>query len=158
FALVGIAAGGVLASVGCAQVLGLGDFTQGAGGSSDGGGGAAPQPCDIDADCSDGLFCNGVEHCDQNHQCKAGVPPCPPPGDPVHCQTACTEGSSDVICGNATAKDVDGDKHGDALCAAAPGDDCNDAEKTQFPGNPEICDGQDNDCDGNVDNGLPLTG
>lgn len=32
--------------------------------------------------------------------------------------------------------------------------DCNDNDKDMFPGNPEKCDGKDNDCDGNVDNGL----
>ena len=28
---------------------------------------------------------------------------------------------------------------------------------SNFPGNTELCDGQDNDCDGVVDNGLPDT-
>ncbi len=30
--------------------------------------------------------------------------------------------------------------------------DCNDKDKSVFPGAPEICDGKDNDCDGQVDN------
>jgi alpha-tubulin suppressor-like RCC1 family protein len=29
--------------------------------------------------------------------------------------------------------------------------DCNDSERASFPGNPELCDGIDNDCDGTVD-------
>jgi len=57
--------------------------------------------------------------------------------------------------------DADGDGHGDASspytgCAAETGyvtssDDCNDAVAADFPGNDEICDGIDNDCDSQVD-------
>jgi len=62
--------------------------------------------------------------------------------------------------------DLDGDGFGDALdvgteqCKALPnhvvGDrtDCEDQSSEVFPGNPEICDDLDNDCDGEVDNGL----
>ncbi len=34
--------------------------------------------CDVDADCDDGLFCNGQEYCDSS-LCRDGAPPCPPP-------------------------------------------------------------------------------
>ena len=37
-------------------------------------GGAAPE-CTIDADCNDGLFCNGTETCNAG-SCQAGTPPC----------------------------------------------------------------------------------
>ena len=43
------------------------------------------------------------------------------------------------------AVDVDGD--GVAACAG----DCNDADDTVFPGENEVADGQDNDCDGTTD-------
>lgn len=33
-------------------------------------------PCSIDADCNDGLFCNGVEVCTPAGSCQAGTPPC----------------------------------------------------------------------------------
>jgi len=57
--------------------------------------------------------------------------------------------------------DVDGDGHGDpgaplvtcepAAGLVATGDDCLDSNRYAFPGNPEVCDGLDNDCDGAID-------
>ncbi len=60
-------------------------------------------------------------------------------------------------------QDRDGDGHGDpdqpvmacnpaGLALAA--DDCNDQDADQAPGNPEVCDGKDNDCNGTVDDDL----
>ncbi len=48
------------------------------------------------------------------------------------------------------------DDDGDGLCIGkeitGPGSqDCNDFDATVCPGCPEVCDGQDNDCDGNID-------
>ena len=40
------------------------------------------------------------------------------------------------------------------LYYSARGDDCNDNVPANFPGNPEICDGVDNDCNGQVDEAL----
>ena len=62
--------------------------------------------------------------------------------------------------------DGDGDNFGeegstaDNLCAdpgagyATTNDDCDDADTDIFPGNPEVCDGKDNDCANGVDDGL----
>jgi hypothetical protein len=57
--------------------------------------------------------------------------------------------------------DVDGDGAGDAttatpVCSDSAGwvaddSDCDDNEARSFPGNPEVCDGIDNDCDGAID-------
>jgi hypothetical protein len=35
-------------------------------------------------------------------------------------------------------------------------DDCNDNDPVMFPGNPEVCDGKDNNCNGQIDEGLPI--
>ena len=38
-----------------------------------------------------------------------------------------------------------------ANCALAPGDDCDDSKLEVYPGNQEVCDGLDNNCDGDID-------
>ena len=58
--------------------------------------------------------------------------------------------------------DADGDGFGDiqktaCVCALAPpytvnkGGDCNDGKKTVFPGASEVCNGEDDDCEGGID-------
>jgi hypothetical protein len=65
-------------------------------------------------------------------------------------------------------RDLDGDGHGDPnvssfSCQAPPGysangDDCDDTSAARYPGNPEICDALDNNCDALVDNAAPPAG
>lgn len=60
--------------------------------------------------------------------------------------------------------DADGDGFGDpetgeAACIAPEGSvedgtDCDDDNENNFPGNAEVCDGEDNNCDGEADEGL----
>ena len=62
--------------------------------------------------------------------------------------------------------DADGDGAGDAAASiracdapdghVASGDDCDDGDATSRPGDPERCDGADNDCDGEVDEASAL--
>ncbi len=63
--------------------------------------------------------------------------------------------------------DMDGDNYGQtwAQCACAAigfysavnGDDCDDTKASINPGAPEICDGQDNDCNSQTDEGVQVT-
>jgi hypothetical protein len=54
----------------------------------------------------------------------------------------------DQDCDGEDLTDQDGDGH-DAIVAG--GDDCNDFDESSHPGASEICDGEDTDCDGTVD-------
>ncbi len=123
----------VAAIVSCVALAGCGD---------DGGPGE-PLPCEDDATCDDGVFCNGVERCtpeDPNANafgCVAGVAPC---GDTAACIE--TDDSCDEAC---DTPDGDGDGFDRFACG---GDDCDDEDRDRFPGNPEVCDdGHDEDCD-----------
>jgi hypothetical protein len=74
------------------------------------------------------------------------------------CDEAIDEDAEDA---SAFYADADADGHGDpaspTVACEAPadavltGDDCDDAEPAAFPGNDELCDGLDNDCDGDTD-------
>lgn len=67
------------------------------------------------------------------------------PGAP---ESACEVGAPDFNCnGVPDVSDVDAD--GFDSC-----DDCDDTQDEVFPGNPEACDGLDNDCSGAVDDGF----
>ena len=50
--------------------------------------------------------------------------------------------------------DADGDGYVEQLNECVPGGDCDDNDTTINPGTTEICDGIDNNCDGNIDEGF----
>ncbi|HEX2532107.1 MAG TPA: MopE-related protein, partial [Chitinophagaceae bacterium] len=64
-------------------------------------------------------------------------------------------------------RDADGDGYGDAAlsvraCTQPAGYvpnsiDCKDSDAAMYPGKPEVCDGKDNNCDGQVDEGVSAT-
>jgi hypothetical protein len=76
----------------------------------------------------------------------------------------CTADICEPATGNCTypsrVSDNDGDGYLGALPGTQPGtpgscgDDCNDNNANVHPGAPEICDGIDNNCDGNIDEGI----
>jgi subtilisin len=75
-------------------------------------------PCLFDAECDDGLFCNGIELCDQG-TCIAGAAPC---GDGIDCTVdscdelaqTCNYVASDALCD-------DGNPCTDDVCSAVSG-------------------------------------
>ncbi len=105
-----------------------------------------PKPCQSVVECDDGLWCNGPETC-QGGVCKAGVAPtC---DDGLACtQDVCAEDRRTCI---HKVADVDGDGFGDLKCVDATltslGSDCDDHDANRFPGNREVCDTHDEDCD-----------
>ncbi len=115
------------------------------GGTGAQGGKSESVPCETDASCDDAEPCNGVERCPAG-RCVSGSAACPASKD-THCSVTCANKAGVAKCTTA-AKDADGDAHGDAKCAAAPGDDCDDTSKAVFPGAAETCDGVDQNCNG----------
>lgn len=111
---------------------------------------AAPSPtptpqCTADIECSDGVFCNGIERCVGNQSgadsrgcVVSAAPPCAIREscneDKDRCETSCVN------------PDHDGDGHRAVRCG---GDDCDDRDANRYPGRQEVCDlaGHDEDCD-----------
>jgi len=122
-------------------------------------------PCQRDSDCTNLNLCATYKCAyDETLHDKActviAVTTCDD-GNP------CTTDSCDKktgACSNVwVTLDLDGDGHRGPLPGHQPGDpgscgdDCDDTDPRAFPGNPEVCDGVDNDCDGIIDNGATYT-
>jgi hypothetical protein len=109
---------------------------------------AGSPACRSAADCDDGLFCTGLERCDDG-LCSAGTPrDC---DDGVECTLdRCDEDSFSCL---HLGPDADGDGFADARCTGPGGlpfgVDCDDDDALRYPGNVEVCDPDhhDEDCD-----------
>ena len=91
--------------------------------------------------CDDGWWCNGQETCDPGmgagpDGCRPGVPMCT-------AMETCHEGMNSCA-SLATCPDNDGDRHAPLVCG---GDDCEDSNSDRYPGNREVCNSVDEDCD-----------
>ncbi len=98
--------------------------------------------CTSDDQCSDHVFCDGVEHC-MPHAAGADGCGCLATSSPCSADQTCNEaGQRCDMCRD----DVDGDGH---ISQACGGDDCDDNDPNRFPGNMEVCDAvnHDEDCD-----------
>jgi len=141
-----LAAGMVLAGVGCGAKSGLIDDPV-----PDAGLDAAPDvECIDDIDCDDGIFCNGAERC-RNQECRPArrrdLPTCDD-GD------ACTDDTCDVELDECTHVSNMVDADADGFTAEDCGPDCDDTDPLIYPGAPEVCNGKDDDCDDLIDEDL----
>jgi cysteine-rich repeat protein len=106
--------------------------------------------CVESADCSDGDVCNGEESCDANtHTCN--------PGEALGCtdNSDCTENICDPEAGCFFLL-IDGDGDGQAPSSiGACGQDCDDGNPNTYFGAEELCDGFDNNCNGQTDEVAP---
>jgi cysteine-rich repeat protein len=98
--------------------------------------------CSEDADCSDNDVCNGVETCDTAaHLCVIGeAPNCDSPDE-------CHQAGCDPV-GGCTLILIDGDGDRHAPDTFECGDDCDDTRADVNPGQVELCDDLDQNCDG----------
>ncbi|MCA2977357.1 MAG: putative metal-binding motif-containing protein, partial [Myxococcaceae bacterium] len=94
---------------------------------------AVTETCTTTMDCGQGLVCLGSRctECRTDSECPS----------PARCGL--------ISAGRCGCFDADGDGRS---C-----DDCDDADPARFPGAPEVCDGRDNDCDQQIDEGTVTT-
>ncbi len=94
--------------------------------------------CNCSGDSASGAPCDLPEDCRDDQMCVDGT-----------CQVVATAPDSSGGNPSSCEVDEDGDGYGQG-CARGP--DCDDQDATQT--GTEVCDGRDNDCDGEADNGV----
>lgn len=110
--------------------------------------------CREDGDCDNGLYCDGDERCDPTRNDADSAGCVPGAARELDDGIACTIDGCDERNRLVThlAPDNDDDGHPDATCldplGVPLGDDCDDDDADNYPGNREICDalGHDEDC------------
>jgi hypothetical protein len=106
-------------------------------------------PVDVGNPCTAaalGACAHGVTACVAGAvTCKAGLP------SPEVCNGM--DDDCDGLVDENLQIDADGDGFSSLLSCGGTENDCNDTDPEVFPGNVEICDGKDNNCDGFVDEG-----
>jgi hypothetical protein len=113
-----------------------GQINEGLSTDADGDGHYTPGSCDTpNDDCDDG---NAGRY----------------PGNPETCDGI--DNDCDGQIDDGLSADADGDGHFTPGSCLIPADDCDDGNASRYPGNPEVCDGTDNDCDGQIDEELSI--
>jgi len=112
--------------------------------------------CASDVDCSDGLYCTGIERCIES-RCVADIPVDCDDGDPCTDDLCLEPGETGPGRCHSTDLRVDADADGyDVLrpdLDPACGDDCDDTDPLIHPGAAEVCNARDDDCDLLIDEG-----
>ncbi len=129
-----------------------------------------PEVCDgLDNNCDTGI--------DEGFDTDGdGVTTCGPDGTPGNADDDCDDNDIDNFPGNTEVCDgddnncdtgidegFDGDSDGVTTCgpdgtSGTADDDCDDNATNNFPGNTEVCDGDDNNCDTAIDDGFDSDG
>ena len=124
--------------------------------------------CNEETNSCEGECANGDQDGDGHLSQECGGNDCDD-NDPLRFPGAteiCDPDNRDEDCDPTTAgfRDADGDGYSDARCCNVDdsgnlncGEDCSDVRPSAHPGLPETCDGDDNDCDGMVDEGVLRT-
>jgi len=123
-----------------------------------------PGPC-VGIDCGENGTCvDGICACDAGYEgdrCELDIDECDPnpclnggscaEGVPGTYECTCIDGYIGDNCENCPT-DADGDGYGDpaSVLCRHPQSDCDDHHETVYPGAPELCDGLDNQCAGDV--------
>ncbi len=119
------------------------------------------EPCRRDEDCTNVDLCATYkclyDESIHNTSCQLQQKTNCDDGNP--CTTDSCDSNTGLCVNTSVTQDLDGDGHNAPLPGYDPGapgscgDDCDDTDPRAYPGNKEVCDGVDNDCDGIVDNG-----